>query len=122
MHKLKNTSSSTRAVAASSPPLAAWLFFIFLAFALIFAVARSPLANAQTGTPTAAVESVVNEILGILRKPDFDLAKDGPAISAKVKSGFDSCHGPKRSLHQLEKCHQRTTGRIRATNAENYRT
>ncbi|MES2626663.1 MAG: ABC transporter substrate-binding protein [Pseudomonadota bacterium] len=89
MLKLKNTTSST-AVPAFSPPLSVLLFFSFLILALIFAIGKSPTVNAQTGTPTNAVESVVNDILGILRKPDFDLVKDGPTISAKVKSGFDS--------------------------------
>ncbi len=78
------------AVATNSTRLKTLVFLSFLTLALIFALIKSPVANAQTGTPTAAVESVVNDILAILRKPDFDLAKDGPAISAKVKGGFDS--------------------------------
>ncbi len=78
------------AAAAYSPPLSALLFYSFLALALIFAFARSPQASAQTDTPKAAVETVVNKILGILRSPDFDLAKDGTTISAEIKRGFDS--------------------------------
>jgi phospholipid transport system substrate-binding protein len=89
MLNLKNNTPQS-AVAVHSPPLSAWVFYSFLALALIFAFARSPQVNAQTGTPTAAVEAVVNKILGILRSPDFDLAKDGPTISAEVKRGFDS--------------------------------
>ena len=44
---------------------------------------------AQTGTPTAAVQSVVDSILVLLRKPDFDMAADRPAISAAIKRAFD---------------------------------
>lgn len=89
MRKIDRPTSRT-AVATHSNRLGTLLFFSFLAFALVFALIKSPLANAQTDTPTAAVESVVNEILEILRAPDFDIAKDGPTISARVKSGFDS--------------------------------
>jgi phospholipid transport system substrate-binding protein len=85
----KHTSSST-AVAAFAPPFTALLFCSALALMLVFILGRSPHVNAQTGTPTAAVETVVNTILGILRSPDFDLAKDGRTISAEIKRGFDS--------------------------------
>lgn len=78
------------AVATYSLPLPVLVFYSFLALALVFALAVSPQASAQTETPTAAVESVVNKILGILRSPNFDIAKDGPTISAEVKRGFDS--------------------------------
>lgn len=89
MLKLKNTSSST-AVATFAPPFTVLLFCSALALMLAFMLGRSPQVSAQTETPTAAVEKVVNTILGILRSPDFDLARDGPTISAEVKRGFDS--------------------------------
>lgn len=46
-------------------------------------------AAAQTDTPTVAVKSVVNSILAILRKPDFEMTVDRPAISAAIKRAFD---------------------------------
>ncbi len=57
----------------------------FLVSGLLFTL---PIA-AQTGTPTAAVQSVVDSILVLLRKPDFDMAADRPAISAAIKRAFD---------------------------------
>ncbi|MES2605190.1 MAG: ABC transporter substrate-binding protein [Pseudomonadota bacterium] len=53
-------------------------------------VALVPFARgADEATPTAAVKAVVDTVLGILRKPDFSLAKDGATISAEIKRGFD---------------------------------
>jgi phospholipid transport system substrate-binding protein len=49
----------------------------------------SPLANAQAGTPTAAVKQTVDSILAVLRKPDFSFERDRPAISAEIKRAFD---------------------------------
>src|SRR5688572_19235531 len=89
MHNFENATPNT-AVAAYPSTLPALLFCTALALMLALMLGKSPMANAQTGTPTAAVETIVNKILGILRSPDFDLAKDGPAISAEVKRGFDS--------------------------------
>ena len=57
----------------------------FLVSGLLFTL---PIA-AQTGTPTAAVQAVVDSILVLLRKPDFDMAADRPAISAAIKRAFD---------------------------------
>jgi phospholipid transport system substrate-binding protein len=45
--------------------------------------------EAQTATPTAAIKTVVDTILGVLRKPDFSFEKDRPAISAEIKRAFD---------------------------------
>lgn len=89
MPNLKNITPSA-AVSAALPSLSVLTFYSFLALALLLACFGSPDARAQNATPTAAVESVVNKILGILRSPEFDLAKDGPTISAEVKRGFDS--------------------------------
>jgi phospholipid transport system substrate-binding protein len=47
------------------------------------------LTRAQDATPAAAVKLVVNNILGVLRKPDFSFEKDRPAISAEIKRAFD---------------------------------
>ena len=57
----------------------------FLVSGLLFTLPSA----AQTGTPTAAVQSVVDSILVLLRKPDFDMAADRPAISAAIKRAFD---------------------------------
>jgi len=70
--------------------LAALLGGTFLLLALLAALLTGPLARAQDDSPTAAVRSVVETILEILRKPDFDMARDRPAISAEVKRAFDA--------------------------------
>jgi phospholipid transport system substrate-binding protein len=49
-------------------------------------VAQEPAA----GSPTESVKNTVDSILAILRKPDFDVAKDAPAVSELVKASFDS--------------------------------
>jgi len=90
MQKPQTSIFPRAATSASSPALSALAFYGFLALALVFAFIGSPQVNAQTGTPTAAIETVVNKILGILRSPGFDIAKDGPTISAEVQRGFDS--------------------------------
>ena len=46
-------------------------------------------AAAQDGAPTAAVKSVVDAILDILRSPDFKLEDDRPAIRAEIRRAFD---------------------------------
>jgi phospholipid transport system substrate-binding protein len=61
-----------------------------LVLGLLGTLLGSPLAGAQDDTPTAAVQSVVEAILAILRKPDFDMAADRPAISAEVHRAFDA--------------------------------
>jgi phospholipid transport system substrate-binding protein len=58
--------------------------------ALLAALFLSPLGKAQTDSPTTAVKSVVDSILVILRKPDFDMNRDRPAISAEVRRAFDA--------------------------------
>lgn len=52
-------------------------------------LAAVPAASAQDGTPTAAVKSVVENILAVLRKPDYNLEKDRAAISAEIRRAFD---------------------------------
>lgn len=49
----------------------------------------APTAHAQGGTPTEAVKLVVDNILAVLRKPNFDFATDRGAISAEIKRAFD---------------------------------
>jgi phospholipid transport system substrate-binding protein len=46
-------------------------------------------ASAQDGAPTAAVKSVVDTILSILRGPDFNLEADRPAIRIEIRRAFD---------------------------------
>ena len=40
-------------------------------------------------SPKAVVETTVNDILAILRKPDFDLARDRETIKGKIIAAFD---------------------------------
>ncbi len=47
-----------------------------------------PAVHAQ-GTPTAAVKTVVENILAVLRKPDYNLENDRAAISAEIRRAFD---------------------------------
>lgn len=63
------------------------LFRLF-ALMLCLAFASTP-ASAQDGAPTAAVRSVVDAILGILRSPDFDFAAARPAIRSEIQRAFD---------------------------------
>lgn len=72
------------------PPAATLLCSGLLALSLLVPGLLFTLAaDAQTATPTAAVQSVVDSILVVLRKPDFDMAADRPAISAEIKRAFD---------------------------------
>jgi phospholipid transport system substrate-binding protein len=49
-----------------------------------------PGTAAEAGaSPKAVVETAVNEILEILRKPDFDLARDRATVKSKIISAFD---------------------------------
>lgn len=60
-----------------------------LALCLAFALFSSP-AQAQDDSPTEAVKEVIDTILAILKKPDFNLERDKAAVSAEVQRGFDS--------------------------------
>ena len=55
-------------------------------FGLLFTL---PAAAADAASPKAVVETTVNDILAILRKPDFDLARDRETIKAKIVAAFD---------------------------------
>ena len=79
-----NTSRHNR-----SPHLAGLIRTVLTGLTLVFSLAVLPVL-AQNASPTAAVESVVNAILEILRKPDFVLEKDRAAIKAEILQGFDS--------------------------------
>ncbi len=46
-------------------------------------------AHAQDATPTAAVKATVENILAVLRKPDYNLERDRPTISAEIRRSFD---------------------------------
>lgn len=61
---------------------------LLLAAGLCTALLFSLQVSAQD-TPTAAVKTVVNSILDILRKPGFDFDRDRPAISAEIRKAFD---------------------------------
>jgi phospholipid transport system substrate-binding protein len=52
-------------------------------------LATVPVAQAQDGTPTAAVKLVVENILAVLRKPDYNLENDRSAISGEIRRAFD---------------------------------
>lgn len=60
-----------------------------LTAALCSGLAFSLPASAQDGAPTAAVKSVVDTILEILRSPDFDLESDRPTIRIEIRRAFD---------------------------------
>lgn len=69
---------------ATLPLLRAGLLLLGLQFT-IPALAAEPAA----GTPMAVVQTTINDILAILRKPDFELARDREAVKAKIKDAFD---------------------------------
>jgi phospholipid transport system substrate-binding protein len=60
-----------------------------LAAVLCSSLAVSLPANAQDGAPSAAVKSVVDAILDILRSPGFDLERDRPTIRTEIRRAFD---------------------------------
>lgn len=64
--------------------------FRLLALVLCLGSAFTSLpASAQDGAPTAAVQSVVDAILGILRSPDYDFEADRPRIRTEIQRAFD---------------------------------
>lgn len=61
-----------------------------LAICLVFAL-FSPQSRAQDAdTPTGAVKEVIDTLLAILQKPDFNLERDKAAVSAEIQRGFDA--------------------------------
>ncbi|HEY0963950.1 MAG TPA: ABC transporter substrate-binding protein [Pseudomonadales bacterium] len=52
-------------------------------------VTTSATAADAGASPKAVVETTVNDILSILRKPDFDLARDRESIKTKIIAAFD---------------------------------
>lgn len=61
-----------------------------LALCLAFAL-FSPQSRAQDAdSPTAAIKEVIDTLLAILQKPDFNLERDKAAVSAEVQRGFDA--------------------------------
>src|SRR5690606_8515932 len=62
----------------------------FLAISMTLALLFSMPGVAQEESPLAKVESVVNELLGILRAPDFNLESDRELIKGKILAAFDS--------------------------------
>lgn len=69
--------------------LAARTAKFMLAAVFCSGLAASLPASAQSGAPTAAVKSVVDTILNILRSPGFDLETDRPAIRIEIRRAFD---------------------------------
>jgi phospholipid transport system substrate-binding protein len=61
------------------------LLMLGLLFTLPAAAADAP----ADGSPKAVVQTTVDSILAILRKPDFDLAKDRATIKSKIVAAFD---------------------------------
>lgn len=59
-----------------------------LALACLFTLPAMA-AEPAPGSPMAVVKTSVDAILAILRKPDFDIAKDRTEIKAKIKDAFD---------------------------------
>lgn len=84
---MTSTTQGFRPPRSAYGPLPGTLLLVFVLLASLF---LSPLGKAQADSPTAAVQSVVDSILAILRKPDFDMARDRPAISAEVRRAFDA--------------------------------
>jgi phospholipid transport system substrate-binding protein len=46
-------------------------------------------AEPAAGSPMAVVQTAINDLLAILRKPDFDISRDREAVKAKIKAAFD---------------------------------
>ena len=61
-----------------------------LALALSLTLGLPSQSLAQFSTPTESVQSMLDEVLAILRAPDFDLARDKQDIDAVVSAAFDS--------------------------------
>jgi phospholipid transport system substrate-binding protein len=80
----------TRTVTVLNPAtlLRAGLFALACVGGLLFTLPAAA-AEPAPGSPTAVVQTSVDAILAILRKPDFDIAKDRTEIKAKIKDAFD---------------------------------
>jgi phospholipid transport system substrate-binding protein len=76
----------TRTIAVLNP--ATLLRAGLLALGLLFTLPAAA-AEAAAGSPMAVVQTTINDLLAILRKPDFDLARDRQTIKAKIKDAFD---------------------------------
>jgi phospholipid transport system substrate-binding protein len=59
-----------------------------LALACVFTLPALA-ADAAAGSPMAVVQTTINDLLAILRKPDFDLERDREAVKARIKDAFD---------------------------------
>lgn len=76
----------THTIAVLNPAraLRAGLLLLGLLFTLLAAA-----ADAEPGSPMALVQTTINDILAILRKPDFDLARDRESVKVEIKEAFD---------------------------------
>lgn len=63
--------------------------FLLLAGLLLPLLGLAPASQAQSGTPTSAVRTTVDNILTVLRSPTFNFEADRPTISAEIRRAFD---------------------------------
>jgi phospholipid transport system substrate-binding protein len=65
---------------------------LFLSFSLTLALGliMPTQTLAQYSTPTESVQSMLDNVFGILRSPDFDLARDKQRIDEAVSIAFDT--------------------------------
>lgn len=82
--------SSVQLLAARSICATVVLYCLAGALLLFMTLGMSKVAIAQNESPTTTVQTAVDNILALLRKPDFDLALDRPALSAEITQAFDS--------------------------------
>ena len=62
---------------------------LLLAGLLLPLLGLAPASQAQSGTPTSAVKTTVDNILAVLRSPTFNFEADRPTISAEIRRAFD---------------------------------
>jgi phospholipid transport system substrate-binding protein len=79
----------TRSIARLAHRSAATRRLLLSAGLLLPLLGLAGIAYAQAGTPTAAVKTTVESILAVLRKPDYNLERDRPTISAEIRRSFD---------------------------------
>jgi phospholipid transport system substrate-binding protein len=79
----------TRAIPNPATFLRAGLLALACVFAGLAGTLPAVAAEPAPGSPTAVVKTSVDAILAILRKPDFDIAKDRTEIKSKIKDAFD---------------------------------
>lgn len=63
---------------------------ILALFTLLLSLSLAAPASAQHDTPMETVQTTVDAILAILRKPDFNFETDNAAVKAEVTKAFDA--------------------------------